>query len=997
MSDKSSGVYVIDKDYNIVSCNSTILELYPQLARGGKCYKCLMNLDEPCPPCPVAGHIHGPQTYLDPIRGIYETVDAVEMQLEDGSTGHALVMSTVGDKAMISAKLPKTQDELTKLLEHDYYDSLTEGYSRKGFIRETERLFRRADPCEYAMIMFDLRNFKALNDIFGAQCGDQILKFIFDTIQNSWLKPVISARIESDWFICLVRKTALNLERLNDLQNLHWTSDNRDINLHLRCGIYQIDSADEPVSKVVDWTILAKEAADRQESGNVALFDASMRKTNVTRAEILASFQNGIQKQEIEVYFQPVLRCLDGKICSAEALVRWNHPKKGLVSPGEFIPILERNGLISQLDQYVLGKVYRFEESLQEMGLQPVPVSINLSRQDFYNSHLINDIFRRQSESRLPKGTINYEVTETSVAALGESCVYYLNQFRKNGASILMDDFGSGYSSLGMIGNYPLDIVKIDKSFIDRIEGQPTARSILTSIIQMCHNAGLSVVAEGVETKRQNEFLGANGCDFVQGYYYYRPLCERDFRELIRTSQGNIQKQQLTGPRQAERSFDIYNLMDLLDNSGQFIQVCHPEDYSIVYANAMTLNISGHPEKPYQGRKCYEYMLGLNAPCGHCPMKKMGNDTEKEIETDDGEHVFRLKARITEWNGRKVFIEYGRDVTNTKEAQRRYASQIRSILESIPDGQGVFHMDLTDDRWISSGGHAKNARDMQNMKSVDDLISRIASFVPTAEGQKHFFDVFCRKAQLAAYSENQHQIVLETESYYDDRSIRWSRITAQLISNPSNGHVESIMYGVDMSRENRRVEELETERLHRRLESEILQKRGEEAAALHSRADHDRRYDVLTGLYSRICLSDYLEAQKENTGQASGAVIIMDIDNFKSVNERFGHAVGDVCLEKLGRCLLDFGIRSDITFYRYGGDEFVGMLNNPERSVSPVVNQLQDAIRHVQVRAGDEQIHLTVSIGYTTDGNDYNDMICKADNAMYIAKNQGKDRAFGIN
>lgn len=995
MSNKSSGVYIIDNNYNVISCNDTILELYPGLEAGKKCYKCLMNLDGPCPPCPVANHIYGPQTYLDPIRGIYETVDAVNMTLPDGSTGHALVLSTVGESETISARLPQSRAELTRLLEHEYFDSLTEGLSRKGFIRETERIFFRDDPRKYAMIMFDLRNFKAMNETFGISCGDQILLYIFQTLKNSWLSPSVSARLESDWFIFLVKKNVLDLNRLDELLNLQWTNDLQSVHLHLRCGIYPIDSCEESVTKMVDRTILAKEASDQRETGNFAIFDLEMRKRYVNRAGILSSFQDSMLRDELKVYFQPVVRCSDGRISSAEALVRWKHPEMGVISPGDFIPELEKNGLVSQLDHFVLGKVYQFQKFMQEKGLKYVPVSINLSRQDFYNDQMINDIFSYRIQSRLPGGMINYEVTETSVAVLKENCAYYLSQFRKNGAKVLMDDFGAGYSSLGMIGNFPIDIIKIDKTFIDRIESQPVTRSIITAIIDVCHKAGLSVVAEGVENVSQADFLRKTGCDYIQGYYFYRPMSEENFRDLLISSQETLDQMNSPNSQVSEtagQTVDIYNLLDLVDHSGQFIQVCHPEDYSMVFANEMTRNISGHTDEPYQGRKCYEYMLGLNAPCGHCPMKQMGDETEKEIETDDGEHIFRLKARFTTWNGRRVFMEYGRNITETKAAQTRYTGQIRSILEALPDGQGVFHMDLTADSWISSGGHAQNARNIQNMESVDSLIRRIGSFVPTPEGQEEFFRIFCRDAQLKAYQNKQHQIVHETESYYDDRSIRWSRITTHLIDNPSNGHIESILYGVDISREAKHIQELEIERLHGKQEKELLQKQVRQAMEMYSKADRDRRYDYLTGLYSRLSLNEFLENSEKKPAQKITAAIMLDLDNFKDINDRYGHAAGDGCLRALGSLLLNFGVSRKIDFYRYGGDEFVGLVRDIGTDLSKLSSDLLSEIRKVCVKYGNVEIPLTACIGITSDGKDCQAMINNADKAMYLAKHHGKNQ-----
>ncbi|MGI6216975.1 MAG: EAL domain-containing protein [Coriobacteriales bacterium] len=993
MSDKSSATYIIDQDFNIISCNKSILELYPQLKKGEKCYKCLMDLDEPCEACPVVNNILGPKTYMDPIRKIYETVDAVEVDLGDGNIGHALVISTVGESEAVSKRLPRTHRELQKLLEQEYYDSLTGGFSRKGFIREAGNVLENSGQLEYAIAMFDIRNFKAINDTFGVEGGDQVLKYVFDYLESSWMEPIVSARIESDWFVFLVESDKMKNGDLEELLNIEWNTDTHNAHIHLCGGVYFIEDKDAEVSSMVDGAILAEESSELEECGNFAVFNESMRKSYVDSAGIISSFQSSIRNHDFKVYLQPVIRTEDEKICSAEALARWEHPTMGFVSPADFIPVLEKNGLISRLDQYIMERVYEFQESLLHKGMKFVPISVNLSRQDFYNDHLVGGIISLAEKGDLPKGAVNYEVTETSVAALKQNCSYLFDQIRQAGARVFLDDFGSGYSSLGMIGDYSFDVIKIDKSLIDQIEDNPTVRAIITSTIDMCHKIGLKAVAEGVETQCQLDFLKRYHCDYIQGFIFAKPMSEEDFLNYLSSSQDMVEEGDQTPVEPAGIDFDFDNLVDLVDHSGMFIQACHTEDYTMVFANELTRLVSGHPEEPYRGKKCYKYMLGLDAPCGHCPMKKMGDEKEKEVEVDDGEHVFSLKARYTEWNGRKVFIEYGRDVTNTKIAQRRYTSHIRSILENIPEGQGVFHVDLTADKWLSSGGNAQNARNMQNVKDVNTLIHMIASFVPDEEGQERFFKKFSREAQLETYNEDKHQIVLETLSYFDDMSIRWSRVTAQLIDNPNNGHIESIIYGIDISKERSHVEELERERLQNKQEKERLEKEVEEAWDMYTRADRDRRYDYLTGLNSRLDLHNELEQAARGEVPPITAITMIDIDRFKNVNDKYGHAVGDKCLKALGKTILDFGIENGISFYRYGGEEIVGLIRGDKNEAPPKISRLLEEIRNMKIKIdnGDE-ITLTASIGYTTKGGDYQEMINRADQAMYLAKKRGKDQ-----
>lgn len=983
MNEKSSGIYIIDENYNVLNVNQTILDLYPSLEVGKKCYQCLMNLDEPCPPCPVANHVQGPQTYLDPIRNIYETVDAVEVLLPNGETGHALVMSTVGESATISAKLPRTEQELDRLLDQEYFDTLTEGYSRKGFIRETERIFQRNQKTDYAFVLFDIRNFKAINDTFGVETGDRVLQFVFRNLRNSFLKPVVSARLESDWFLFLVQRKNIVSADIESLLNSDWPMGGRHLAMHLRCGIYYVEEDEESVSHMVDRAIIAKKYVDHGQKGRVSVFNPSMLEKYIDQAEIISSFADSLHNEDFKVYYQPIIDAASGKICSAEALVRWNHPTQGFIVPDRFIPALESSGFITRLDRHVLRHVYDLQTELSSREMQIVPISVNLSRQDFYDDSLMNEILELTQGSSLPANFINFEVTETAVAVLKENCDYLLEQIRQAGAKVLLDDFGKGYSSLGMVGDYSFDTVKIDKSFIDQITTKPNVRAVIESTINMCHAIGLQTVAEGVETAEQLMYLKNYGCDCIQGYYYSKPLSEEDFCKYLAKSEIADFSHSLGGKSNNLHHLDISTLLDLIDHSGQFIQVCYPEDYTMVYANSLTREVSGHPELPYEGAKCYEYMLGYNAPCDHCPMRFMDGELEKQMEVDDGMHAFSLIARYAEWNGKKVFIEYGHDITGLKSAQSRYTGQIRAILESIPEEQGVFHMDLTSDKWISSQGHAQNARDMQNMENVDDLIRRIASFVPDREGQEEFFRMFCRAAQMEEYRKNKRQIILETRSYYDDMSIRWSRITAHLIDNPTTNHVESIIYGVDISNEVRQAEEEKT----------ILRREADEAWRMYVQADRDRRYDYLTGLNSRLDLYKFLKGEGKCPDREVTHVLFIDIDDFKRLNDTFGHEGGDVCLKTMGEILRDFGNENDITFYRFGGEEFVGLSRSSASDIEKNAQELLDRIRRRRIRLEDgTELSVTVSIGCTSKQDTYSEMIRTADRAMYRAKVEGKNR-----
>ncbi len=990
-----SGSYVVDEEYNIVTFNQTAKDTYPQLEKGKKCYACLMNGEQPCEVCPVLNQVAGPKTYFDPIRKIYETVDAVEMPMTNGKKGYALIFSTTGEREEVSKQLPTSKEELQHLLEQEYFDKLTGGLTRKGFVREAEKILANAaDEDRYAVVLFDLCNFKATNDIFGIDGGDKALKYVFQVVEYSELKPVVSARLEADWFVFLIRRDNLDFSVLNKLLNLEWVYEERVVQLHIRCGIYLIEDKTLPVTKMVEWAIIAKQYIEQDGTRSYAVFDSGMRKDYVGRAEILASFQKGIEQRNFKVYYQPVIQLKTGNIYAAEALVRWIHPELGFLPPDQFIPVVEKNGFITQLDRYVMREVYEFMEKLYTMDVPKIKVSINLSWQDFYNNQIMNDIITYASRTSLPEGSVSYEVTETSIAAMEQDFAYLLEQIKKTGANILLDDFGTGYSSFAMIGNYLFNTIKIDKYFIHRIETSEKMRALISSLIQMCHKMGLETVAEGVENERQLEFLKKQDCDYIQGYYYSKPLSETDFIHYLENwKRHEIAAQMESGYTQGGEYYEENSefLKEILDGSGQFIQICNADNYQMIYANQLTKIISGHPEQAYSGEKCYHYMLGLDAPCGHCPMRQMKDVNEKTIEVDDGQHVFALKAKYLNWGGQRLFIEYGRDVTATKESQKRYTSQIKSILELIPEGQGVFHVDVTDDKWLSSGGNAQNARNMQNVKNVDELIRMIASFVPEEEGQKQFFDTFCRKSLMDAHANGKFQIIKETKSYYDDGSIRWARITAHLIVNPSTGHLESVIYGVDISKEKELIENLEKQHRH---DTEKMEKEVKEVRDLYSQADHDRRIDFLTGLRNRLDLFELLKKSEAGVISKIMIVYMLDIDNFKQINDVYGHITGDKCLKELGMMLRDYGSSNHIIFYRYGGEEFLGINLGQQIDAKQVAEDILEMARNtvVQTESG-QNIRFTVSVGYTCAVETHEVMIDRADRAMYVAKKHGKNRA----
>lgn len=294
---------------------------------------------------------------------------------------------------------------------------------------------------------------------------------------------------------------------------------------------------DEPmkISSMIDRAKLAKKYITDEYVQPYMIYDDSMQAAYVDKAKLTGELQEGIEQEQFKIYYQPVIDTNTGKIASAEALIRWIHPEKGFISPGLFIPAIEEDGHISELDFYVLKKVWQFINERYEKNKFIVPVSVNLSWMDFYDEAMMETIIKEidQFKEVGREYMTCFEITETSYAAIRENRSDILESFRIRNTKILLDDFGSGFSSFGMLQDYDFDILKIDMSFIRKIEENPKTKSIVRNIIGMAHEMDIETVAEGVETEEQVRFLKQSGCDYIQGYYYSRPLPEDEFIEFL--------------------------------------------------------------------------------------------------------------------------------------------------------------------------------------------------------------------------------------------------------------------------------------------------------------------------------------------------------------------------------------------------------------------------------------------------------------------------------
>ena len=407
-------------------------------------------------------------------------------------------------------------------------DRLTGLYTREFFYRKVREQLQKEPDKEYCIICTNVENFKLYNDNFGILAGDALLKKIAHWLLQSSGPHAICGRFNADRFLCLQER-----ER-NDRRALLENDTPMVKNVIMKWGIYDIVDRSVSVEQMCDRALLAVDSIRGQYNRHFALYDDALRAKMLREKAITDTMESALAQGQFTVYFQPKYNLNEECMAGAEALVRWIHPEWGFMSPGEFIPLFEKNGFIPNLDGYVWERVCEKLHEWKEKGYPSLPVSVNVSRADVYQIDLVETLGELARKYELDPSCLHLEITESAYAENPGEIISTVNQLRKLGFIIEMDDFGSGYSSLNMLNQMKMDILKLDMKFVRNEMEKSADQSILSYIIGMAHGMGLSVVAEGVETREQLDRLRDIACDYVQGYYFARPMPAEEYEELLK-------------------------------------------------------------------------------------------------------------------------------------------------------------------------------------------------------------------------------------------------------------------------------------------------------------------------------------------------------------------------------------------------------------------------------------------------------------------------------
>ncbi len=446
---------------------------------------------------------------------------------------HILSFTYLDEKVIILFKLFDQGDLDTETIK---YDELTRLISRNHFCSETAKLNKNNPDTQYALFYFDLIKFKAINDFFGFSAGDAFLVYISEILKSGRLPIALACRVTSDHFAFLADTTNCSAKSIAEALISEIKAYDIPFELSINIGIYDVPKNEETGNSMLDKAMLAQAAIKGNYTKQISFYDEQLRAATLSEQEIFADMAGALADEQFLVYYQPQYNHSTGMLVGAEALVRWLHPKKGMISPARFIPIFEKNGFITKLDLYVFEKVAAFIKNSIDNNYSVVPVSVNFSKHDIFSQGFVKTLEKIRKKYNVPAKYLRIEITESVLIGNNTAVNDILNSLHAYGYTIEMDDFGSGYSSLNVLKDLDFDIIKLDMLFLQDSGKQGRGGTILSSVVNMAKWLNLPVIAEGVETVEQADFLKSIGCNYIQGYLYSKPLPEEEYRSLINRS-----------------------------------------------------------------------------------------------------------------------------------------------------------------------------------------------------------------------------------------------------------------------------------------------------------------------------------------------------------------------------------------------------------------------------------------------------------------------------
>jgi diguanylate cyclase (GGDEF)-like protein len=442
----------------------------------------------------------------------------------------------------VSAALAMAE-EMTHSFEHDSLTGLPNRLLLKDRIDQAIATAPRHER-QVAVLFLDLDGFKYINDSLGHPTGDKLLQSIAKRLVGCVRTSDTVSRQGGDEFVVLLTESrqwedaVVVAERILKAVAQSHPIDNHDLHVTTSIGVSVYPDDGEDAETLIRNADIAMYQAKEKGRNSYQFFKPAMNVRAVERQSIESSLRSAVKNGEFVLRYQPKVDLQTGLITGAEALIRWNHPLRGELAPGMFVSIAEDSGLIRQIGRWVLREACEQARAWLDEGLPPISIAVNVSAVELSDETYVQRLYATLSETGMDPSNLELELTESVLMRHAHSAAIILQALRKTGIQVALDDFGTGYSSLSYLRDFPIDSLKIDRSFVDEVTSVVEDTSIVKAVISMARNLGLRVVAEGVENMDQLEFLRAQACDEAQGYFFSRPVDPDAFAELLRSGFG---------------------------------------------------------------------------------------------------------------------------------------------------------------------------------------------------------------------------------------------------------------------------------------------------------------------------------------------------------------------------------------------------------------------------------------------------------------------------
>ncbi|MDO4554159.1 MAG: EAL domain-containing protein [Lachnospiraceae bacterium] len=953
--------YVIDKDFHITHYNSEIKRIYPDLEIGDFCYKRLQEADSPCKVCPVTTLKKEGLLFYNKCKGLWLDCMAAPLDLVTGKEDHVVICHTV-------TELREDQkEEALRLLEGEgpERNTLTGLYNREVFFTKVETMLRASRPSEYCMIALDVDNLKLYNTLYGFEQGNDFLHYIGYSMKEVLGGIGFAGYLGEDDFVAFLPNRQELL--IDILERIKYYIDSRKQNtgFYPAIGVFVIDDTKVSMKRAYDKASLARTLLRGNHLSRMIWYDESMIREMEENYSILGDMKRGLKEDEFIFYLQPKCSMVDHRIIGMEALCRWQHPEKGLLGPGSFVPRMEANSLVTELDCHVWEKVCQMLKRWQDAGIGMVPISVNVSRIDMYELNIIKVFEELVEKYGIQRKYLEIEVTKSAYAENEWVVKHIVNQLKERGFTVSMDDFGSGYSSLNMLQNVSVDVLKLDMRFL-RMESDSEERGIhiLEMIIHLAQSLNIQLIAEGVETEKQRDILLHLGCEYAQGYLYFKPMSVEAAERLLETAvtgdTGNentvkeeVKQEQMLDPQALLAQ--IYSLTERLQTE---------EKKMMIYESAMNGYFDEEIEVDFKNINREKAMKNAMALLEK-RWKLSFLEKDRIWKALNPSDLLQMETGLSRRG--IMFTEDGRELVilvvnmGSQKAMICVKDQGMATFDKIIMKHPLlwFYDYNTETNTLQI--HSRSGEESETA-TVEEFFSRVRSQKLLSEERFHKLKKTIIKAmQMPTFGD------IEYEAINEDGSKVWKRLFYLSLANQKGKVYRIVGIAGDIQKGHMREE------------------------TLKDKANRDQ----MTGFFNHYAALNYMEEALEAAG--GGTLLSLDIDDFKQINDKVGHMRGDDCIRKLAELLRETFRKGDI-LGRMGSDGFLIFMPGvvcPE-TAKQKVQELFLKMKKIWIpRVGE----MTCSVGISNSeeaGLVLKNLRKQSDYALYEAKNSGKGHFVSI-